>query len=74
MDKSLYQRLKKCTLKKEWALFIDYIPILIQLDLDTKAQPKSKKYTIRKLNIKSFCNIIKQQFQDLEEIHLVPNK
>ena len=40
---------------------MDHIPILIQLDLDTKTQPNSKKYAIKKLNIKSFHNIIKQQ-------------
>ena len=59
MDEGLYQRLKRCTPKEEWVLALDYIPILIQLDLDIKAQPNSKRYAIRKLNIDSFLNIIK---------------
>ena len=59
MDKSLYQRLEKCTPKEEWALSLNYIPILIQLNLDIKVQLNSKKYIIRKLDIDSFLNIIK---------------
>ena len=58
MDESLYQRLERCTPKEDWALSLDHIPILIQLDLDIKAQLNSKRYVIRKLNIDSFLNII----------------
>ena len=57
----LYQRLERCSPKEEWALTSDHIPIQIQLDLDIKAQPNGKRYAIRKLNIDSFLNIIKQQ-------------
>jgi len=59
MDKNLYQRLERCSPKKEWALTLDYIPIQIQLDLDIKAQLNGKRYVIRKLNVNSFLNIIK---------------
>jgi len=59
MDENLYQRLKRCSPKEEWALTLDYIPIQIQLDLDIKAQLNGKRYAIRKLNIDSFFNIIK---------------
>jgi len=61
MDENLYQRLKRCSPKEEWALTLDHIPIQIQLDLDIKAQPNGKRYAIRKLNIDSFLNTIKQQ-------------
>ena len=60
IDKNLYQRLKRYTPKEEQALTLDHIPIQIQLNLDIKAQPNSKRYIIRKLNIDSFLNIIKQ--------------
>ena len=53
MDKNLYQRLKRYTPKENWALSLDHIPILIQLDLDIKIQPNSKRYVIRKFNINS---------------------
>jgi len=59
MDENLYQRLERCSPKEEWALTLDHIPIQIQLDLDIKAQPNSKRYVIRKLNIDSFLNTIK---------------
>ena len=36
IDESLYQRLERYTPKEEQALSLDYIPILIQLDLDIK--------------------------------------
>jgi len=61
MDENLYQRLKRCSPKEEWALTLNHIPIQIQLDLDIKAQLNGKRYTIRKLNVDSFLNIIKQQ-------------
>jgi len=60
MDENLYQRLKRCSPKEEWVFTLDYIPIQIQLDLDIKAQLNGKRYAIRKLNIDSFLNIIKQ--------------
>jgi hypothetical protein len=59
MDEGLYQRLKRCKPKEEWALALDHIPIQIQLDLDVKAQLYSKRYAIRKLKIDSFLNIVK---------------
>jgi len=61
MDEGLYQRLKRCNPKEEWALALDHIPIQIQLDLDIKAQLSSKRYAIRKLKIDSFLNTVKQQ-------------
>jgi len=74
MDDGLYQRLKRCTPEEEWALALDHIPIQIQLDLDIKAQLNGKRYAIRKLKTDSFLNTVKQQLQDLEEIHLIPNE
>ena len=61
MDEGLYQRLERCNPEEEWALALDHIPIQIQLDLDTKAQPNSKRYAIRKLKTDSFLNIVEQQ-------------
>jgi len=74
MDEGLYQRLERCNPEEDRVLALDHIPIQIQLDLDIKAQPNSKRYAIRKLKTDSFLNTVEQQLQDLEEIHPIPNE